>query len=435
MEIIEYNRNPEYISKIINRGLSPDKTIVKTVKDIVREVRERGDRALFSYTKRYDGYDLEAATVAVTEKYLLECKEKADPEFLALISEAKANIERYHLLQKQSSWLEQFPDGVRLGQRIIPLERVGVYVPGGKAFYPSTVLMNIIPAQIAGVEQIIVVTPPAHFFQKPLLGATLALLGIKKAYLAGGAQAVAALAFGTESIPKVDKIVGPGNIFVSLAKREVFGFVDIDMIAGPSEVVVLAQEGANPEWIALDLLSQAEHRTGFESAVLVTDSAELARTVKKCIETQLKSSEYEQVIRPILDTYGAIIVVDSITRGADIVNSIAPEHLELVVRKPEELLPRIKHAGAVFVGEFSSEPVGDYWAGPNHVLPTGGSARFFSPLGVYDFIKRSSLIYYSKEALLKHALKIDRLARYENLAFHGKAVLKRYQDLKDQQGL
>jgi histidinol dehydrogenase len=246
---------------------------------------------------------------------------------------------------------------------------------------------------------------------------------------------VAALAFGTESIPKVDKIVGPGNIFVSLAKREVFGFVDIDMIAGPSEVVVLAQEGADPEWIALDLLSQAEHRTGFESAVLVTDSAELARTVKECIETQLKSSEYEQAIRPILDTYGAIIVVDSITRGADIVNSIAPEHLELVVRKPEELLPRIKHAGAVFVGEFSSEPVGDYWAGPNHVLPTGGSARFFSPLGVYDFIKRSSLIYYSKEALLKHALKIDRLARYENLAFHGKAVLKRYQDLKGQQGL
>ncbi len=431
MEIIDYGRNPEYITKIINRGLSPDKTILETVRSIVRDVKERGDQALFEYTKRYDGYDHDAATVAVTEGYLLECKKKVDRDFLTLITEAKTNIERYHLLQKQSSWLEQFPDRVKLGQRIIPLERVGVYVPGGKAFYPSTVLMNIIPAKIAGVEEIIVATPPAHFFQKPLLGATLALLGIKKVYLAGGAQAIAALAFGTQSIPKVDKIVGPGNIYVSLAKREVFGFVDIDMIAGPSEVVVLAQKGANPEWVALDLLSQAEHRTGFESAVLVTDSADLARNVNRCLEDQLDASEHKQEIRTVLEAYGAIIVVDSITRGAEIVNSIAPEHLELLVHEPEKILPRIKHAGAVFVGEFSSEPVGDYWAGPNHVLPTGGSARFFSPLGVYDFVKRSSLIYYSKEALLKNALKIDRLARYEDLRFHGEAVLKRYRDLTD----
>jgi len=429
MEIINYRPDSKKIARILDRNLTADKRVLQTVKSVIRGVKRNRDRALFAYTKKFDGFTHTADTITVGREYLLECRKKADPEFLTIVREAKENIERYHRLQKQSSWLEQFPDGVKLGQRVLPMQKVGVYVPGGRAFYPSTVLMNVIPARIAGVEEIIVVTPPVHFFSKPLLGAVLSLLDIDRVFLVGGAQAIAALAFGTESIPKVDKIVGPGNIYVSLAKREVFGFVDIDMIAGPSEVVVLAQEGVNPEWVALDLLSQAEHRTGFESAILITDSTALAEKVGAWIKQYLETSEHKALITKILEDYGAIIVVDNIKQGAEIVNKIAPEHLELLVREPETVLSGIKHAGAVFVGPYSSEPVGDYWAGPNHVLPTGGSARFFSPLGVYDFVKRSSLIYYTEEAIRKNAPKINRFALYEDLYFHGKAVLKRYEDL------
>ena len=289
--------------------------------------------------------------------------------------------------------------------------------------------MNVIPATIAGVKEIIAITPPGLFYDNPLLGATLGICGVEKVYLVGGAQAIAAMAFGTETIPKVHKIVGPGNIYVSLAKREVFGYVDIDMIAGPSEVVVLAEDIANPEWVALDLLSQSEHRTGFESSILVTDSINFAEKVNVCIDQYLKGNEHEKIIRQILDTYGAIILVDSIEQGTEVVNDIAPEHLEIIVRDEQAILAKIKNAGAIFIGEFSSESVGDYWAGPNHVLPTGGTAKFFSPLGVYDFCKKSSLIYYSKEALLKHAEKINTFALEEDLFYHGKAVLKRFQDL------
>jgi histidinol dehydrogenase len=431
MEIINYDKNSDQLNKILSRGITVDPAISKKVKTIINDVRKHKDKALFSYTKQFDNFTHSAKTVFVGKEYLNQCLKKADPEFIAIIREAQANIEHYHTFQKQSSWLKKCADGVKLGQRIVPLEKVGVYVPGGKAFYPSTVLMNIIPAKIAGVKEIIVVTPPVHFLDKPELGATLVLLGIEKVYLVGGAQAIAALAFGTQSIPRVDKIVGPGNIYVSLAKREVFGIVDIDMIAGPSELVVLAQEGVSPEWVALDLLSQAEHRTGFESVVLVTDSRQLALGVKQAVENYLKSSKYKEIITKILDNYGAIIVVDNIAQGAEVVNQIAPEHLELLVNDAESVLSKIKHAGAIFIGKYSSEPVGDYWAGPNHVLPTGGSARFFSPLGVYDFVKRSSLIYYTKKAILKNAQKIEKLAQYEDLYFHGLAVLKRYEESTD----
>jgi histidinol dehydrogenase len=428
MKIINYSSNSAHIDKILTRGEKIDPTLSKKVKTIIENVRNDGDKALFAYTQQFDNFTHTAETVSAGKDYFEKCLKQTDPEFIAIIREAKANIEKYHSFQKQSSWLKKYADGVRLGQRIVPLDKVGVYVPGGEAFYPSTVLMNIIPAKIAGVKEIVVVTPPVHFLDKPELGATLALLGIEKVYLLGGAQAVAALAFGTQSIPRVDKIVGPGNIYVSLAKKEVFGFVDIDMTAGPSEVVVLAEQGVNPEWVALDLLSQAEHRTGFESVVLITDSRQLASEVNRAVEKHLKHAKYKKIITKILDNYGAIIVVDTLAEGAEIVNLIAPEHLELLVNDTESVLSKIKHAGAIFVGKYSSEPVGDYWAGPNHVLPTGGSARFFSPLGVYDFVKRSSLIYYTKKALLKHGPKINKLAQYEDLYFHGLAVMKRWEE-------
>ncbi|MBN1797992.1 MAG: histidinol dehydrogenase [Spirochaetales bacterium] len=431
MKIINYSRNPEQLNKILARGEKIDPAISEKVKTIINDVRKDKDKALFAYTQQFDNFTHTAETVFAGKDYFEKCVQRTDPEFLTIIREAKENIENYHSFQKQSSWLKESADGVKLGQRVVPLEKVGVYVPGGEAFYPSTVLMNIIPAKIAGVKEIIVVTPPVHFLDKPELGATLALLGIEKVYLVGGAQAIAALAFGTQSIPRVDKIVGPGNIYVSLAKREVFGFVDIDMIAGPSEVVILAQEGVSPEWVALDLLSQAEHRTGFESAILITDSQELALKIQTAIDNYLKSSEHRGIIEQILDNYGAIIIVDNIMQGAELVNRIAPEHLELLVHDADSVLAEIKHAGAIFIGKYSSEPVGDYWAGPNHVLPTGGSARFFSPLGVYDFVKRNSLIYYTKQALFKNAEKINKLAQYENLYFHGRAVMKRYEDIKD----
>lgn len=429
MEIIQYGSADKRLSKILQRSFDVDERICKKVKKIISAVKQKKDRAVIEYTRQFDHFKLTDENRMVTGDYFIQCLDKVDAGIVSIIKEAKQNITTYHMNQVQETWEKEFDHGVRLGQKITPLAKAGIYIPGGRAFYPSSLLMNIIPAQIAGVGEIIVVTPPAHFFEKPLLGATLGILGIEKVYMAGGAQAIAALAFGTETIPKVDKIVGPGNIFVSLAKREVFGYVDIDMIAGPSEVVVLAEDIANPGWVALDLLSQSEHRTGFESSILVTDSFDFAKEVNKALDTFLKDSPYEAIVRKILDDYGAIIIVDSIGQGIDVVNMIAPEHLEIIVRNEKAVLEKIRNAGAIFVGEYSSEPVGDYWAGPNHVLPTGGTARFFSPLGVYDFFKRSSLIYYTKEALLKTAEKINTFALEEDLFFHGKAVLKRFEDL------
>ncbi|MBN1698442.1 MAG: histidinol dehydrogenase [Spirochaetales bacterium] len=434
MEIIKYSDADDKVGRIINRGRYVDKKIVSTVNRIIACVRKHGDRAVAKYTKKLDHITLDKTNRVIGNDYLSACRDKIDGEIIEILSAARDNITAYHNHQRQESWISEFADNVRLGQVIRPLDRVGVYVPGGRAFYPSTVLMNIIPARIAGVSDIVVATPPAAFLETPLIGATLDLLGVAKVYMAGGAQAIAAMAYGTETIPKVDKIVGPGNIYVATAKQQVFGQVDIDMTAGPSEVVVLAQKGANPEWVALDLLSQAEHRTGYESAVLVTDSFDFAEKVKSAVFSYLAGTEHEKLIKRILSTYGAIIVVKDMAEGARVVNKIAPEHLEIIVENENEIIPLIRHAGAIFVGEYSSEPVGDYWAGPNHVLPTGGTARFFSPLGVYDFFKRSSLIYYSKEALLKHAAKINEFAGREDLMFHGKAVMKRLEDISEKKG-
>jgi histidinol dehydrogenase len=429
MEIITYAASRQKIDRIVNRGMRTDPAIIETVKRIVSDVKERGDDALAEYSATYDRFDMKKDGIIVTGKLFAECYEKTDKELIAIIEEAGSNIRSFHSRQVEKTWLADFPDGVRLGQKITPLERVAVYVPGGKAFYPSTALMNIIPAQVAGVGDIMVLTPPGRFMDNPVIGATLHILGIERAFLVGGAHAVAAAAFGTRTVPRADKIVGPGNIYVATAKREVFGYVDIDMIAGPSEVVVLASSSANPKWVALDLLSQAEHRTGYESAILVTDSSDFAKKVNVEIEAALTGTEHEAVIRNVLADYGAIIVTNDIMEGVELVNRIAPEHLEIVVDDEEKVLARITNAGAIFVGAYSSEPVGDYWAGPNHVLPTGGTARFFSPLGVYDFVKRSSLIYYTKEAIVRNANKINTFAAREELLFHGKAVLARYADL------
>ncbi|MBN2738723.1 MAG: histidinol dehydrogenase [Spirochaetales bacterium] len=433
MIIYNYEQSKAALEKLFKRGAEVDEKIVETVKKILHEVKTRGDEAVFHFTREFDRFELHAHNLVVDRDVLKSCYEKIDATQRAILEEARDNIEAFHVNQKEESWLKEFPDNVRLGQRITPLDRVGVYIPGGQAFYPSTAMMNIVPAKIAGVREIVAVTPPTRFMDNPIIGATLYMLGVDRVFLCGGAQAIAALAYGTEIIPRVDKIVGPGNIYVSEAKRLVFGQVDIDMIAGPSEVVVLAQDQANPRWTALDVLSQAEHRTGFESAMLITDSQDFAEKVKTEIFELLKDVPYGEKVKAILAEYGAIIVVDNMKQGAEVVNRIAPEHLEVVVKDVDAVLPLIRHAGAIFIGEYSSEPVGDYWAGPNHVLPTSGTARFFSPLGVYDFVKRSSLIYYSKEAILKHGRKINQLAMTEDLIFHGRAVLERCEALENEQ--
>jgi len=430
MKIYYYRDAEPALEKILNRTIKIDPSAATAVTNIVEDVKKHGDKALLKYTRRFSHVTLAPHELIVKQDYCRKCLEQADRELLKIIKEAADNIRKFHEFQKQESWLREFPDHVKLGQRVTPIDRVGVYVPGGKAFYPSTLLMNVIPAQIAGVKEIVVATPPELFYKNPLLGAVLAMLNLKEIYLAGGAQGIAALAFGTETIPRVDKIVGPGNLYVSLAKREVFGYVDIDMIAGPSEVCVLADGHANPEWVALDLLSQAEHRTGYEAAILVTNSETLAEKVGEQIYYHLRFSSYKEKIEKILDEYGAIIVVDDMMMGAEVVNRIAPEHLEICSKEYDRLLKAIRHAGAIFVGEYSSEPVGDYWAGPNHVLPTGGTARFFSPLGVYDFVKRSSIISYSKAAIMRHADKIAKFAISEDLHFHGKAVTARVAEIR-----
>lgn len=429
MDILNYQSSNEKIKKILSRSIDVKEEISESVKNIVADVKKNGDAALFKYTKEFDKFDLNHSNFVVERDYLNKCLEGMDKQFVEIIKEAIHNIRVYHEMQVEKSWVKEFDDNVKLGQKITPLERAGVYVPGGKAFYPSSVLMNIIPAQVAGVKDIVVCTPPAGFYENNSIGATLALLDIDRVHLVGGAQAVAAMAFGTETIAKVDKITGPGNIFVALAKKEVFGFVDIDMIAGPSEIVVLADDSANPEWVALDLLSQIEHGTGLESAVLVTYSQELAVAVSEYIKFCIADYGKKEIISKIIDEYCAIIIAPDMIDCISIVNKIAPEHLEIIAENPDNIVSNIKNAGAIFVGDYSCESVGDYWAGPNHVLPTSGTARFFSPLGVYDFVKRSSLIYYSKDALVKNAQKIYDFAIKENLYFHGRSVLKRFEDI------
>ncbi len=395
-----------------------------TVKQIVQDIKHTGDQALLQYTKQFDGADLTADLLRVTDEELQAAYQEVEPSFVQAITAAAHNIRQFHEKQKRNSWMDLQPDGSLLGQIIRPLKRVGVYVPGGKAAYPSSVLMNVIPAQVAGVPEIVMVTPPSTGGKEginPYILVTAAEAGVTEMYRVGGAQAIAALAYGTQSIEPVDKICGPGNIYVALAKREVYGVVDIDSIAGPSEIVVLADEYANPAYIAADLLSQAEHDE-MASAILVTCSEQLAAAVASEVQQQLETLPRQTIANASIQNHGAIIVTETIAEGIDVVNRLAPEHLEIMVEQPMNYVGMIENAGAIFLGNYSSEPVGDYFAGPNHIIPTNGTARFSSPVDVDDFIKKSSMIYYSKEALLANGNTIMELARHEGLEGHARAI-------------
>ena len=398
------------------------------VSDIIQNVREKRDEAIFDYTLKFDGAVINKDNIRVTEDEIKEAYEQVDPKLLDVIRKALVNIRDYHAKQKQYSWFDSDESGIILGQKVTPLKTVGVYVPGGKAVYPSSVLMNVIPAKVAGVSNIIMTTPcgkDGKVYSSTLVAAKEA--GVDQIYKVGGAQAIAALAFGTENIPKVDKIVGPGNIYVALAKKAVFGYVSIDSIAGPSEIMVLADETANPRFVAADLLSQAEHDE-MASAILVTTSEELAKQVSVEVDKFVATLSRKEIIQKSLDNYGYILVADTMQDAIDTVNEIASEHLELVTKNPFEVMTKIRNAGAIFIGEYSSEPLGDYFAGPNHVLPTNGTAKFFSPLSVDDFIKKSSIISYSREALEPVYKDIVQFAECEKLTAHANSIRVRFED-------
>lgn len=398
------------------------------VNDIIKQVRAKKDAAIFDYTKKFDGADINAANILVTEDEIKEAYEKVDEKLLEVIRKALVNIRTYHEKQRQYSWFDSEDSGIILGQKVTALERVGVYVPGGKAVYPSSVLMNVVPAKVAGVKEIVMTTPPGK--DGKVCASTLVAAkeaGVDRIYKVGGAQAIAALAFGTESVPKVDKIVGPGNIYVALAKKAVFGYVSIDSIAGPSEILVLADETANPKFVAADLLSQAEHDE-MASAILITTSKELAEQVSVEIDRFVAKLSRKEIIQKSLDNYGYLLVAENMEDAIATVNEIASEHLELVTKNPFEVMTKIKNAGAIFIGEYSSEPLGDYFAGPNHVLPTNGTAKFFSPLSVDDFIKKSSIISYSKEALQPIYKDIVQFAECEQLTAHANSIRVRFEE-------
>ena len=398
------------------------------VNDIIQNVREKRDEAIFEYTLKFDGATIDQDNIRVTEEEIKEAYEQVDPKLLDVIRKALVNIRDYHTKQKQYSWFDSDESGIILGQKVTPLKTVGVYVPGGKAVYPSSVLMNVSPAKVAGVSNIIMTTPcgkDGKVYPSTLVAAKEA--GVDAIYKVGGAQAIAALAFGTESIPKVDKIVGPGNIYVALAKKAVFGYVSIDSIAGPSEIMVLADETANPRFVAADLLSQAEHDE-MASAILVTTSEALAEQVSVEVDKFVTTLSRKEIIQKSLDNYGYILVADTMQDAIDTVNEIASEHLELVTKNPFETMTKIRNAGAIFIGEYSSEPLGDYFAGPNHVLPTNGTAKFFSPLSVDDFIKKSSIISYSREALEPVYKDIVQFAECEKLTAHANSIRVRFED-------
>lgn len=399
-----------------------------SVKEILDKVKEEKDAAVFAYTAKFDGAELTADTIEVTDAEIEEAYAQVDDTLLTVIRKAKDNIESYHAKQRQNSWFDSKPDGTILGQKITPLHRVGVYVPGGKAVYPSSVLMNVMPAKVAGVDEIIMVTPPGKngkVSPNTLVAAKEA--GVDKIYKVGGAQAIAALAYGTESIPKVDKIVGPGNIYVALAKKAVYGHVSIDSIAGPSEILVVADETANPRYVAADLLSQAEHDE-LASAILVTTSEKLAHEVSDQVDGFLKELSRAEIISKSLDNYGYILLADTMEDVIDVANEIASEHLEIQTKNPFEVMTKIRNAGAIFIGEYASEPLGDYFAGPNHILPTNGTAKFFSPLSVDDFIKKSSIISYSREALQKVHKDIESFAKAEQLTAHANSIHVRFEE-------
>lgn len=398
------------------------------VAEILAKVKSGGDAALFDYTRQFDRAEISAETIRVTEEEIREAYELVDPSLVDVIRKALVNIRSYHEKQKQNSWFTSETNGTMLGQKVTPLEKVGVYVPGGKAVYPSSVLMNVVPAKVAGVDQIIMTTPPGKDGKvNPSTLVAAKEAGADVIYKVGGAQAIGALAYGTESIPKVDKIVGPGNIFVALAKKAVYGHVSIDSIAGPSEILVLADETANPRYVAADLLSQAEHDE-LASAILITTSEEFAEKVDEQVKGFVEVLSRKEIIQKSLDNFGYILIAQNMEEAIEAANAIASEHMEIVTKNPFEVMMKVRNAGAIFIGEYSSEPLGDYFAGPNHILPTNGTAKFFSPLSVDDFVKKSSIIYYSREALKKIHKDIEQFAASEQLTAHANSIAVRFEN-------
>lgn len=397
------------------------------VNEILSNVRQNGDQAIFEYTKKFDKLSLTPDTIRVTKKEIEEAYTKVDASLIDIIRKAIVNIREYHEKQKQYSWFDSKRDGTMLGQKITPLQRVGVYVPGGKAVYPSSVLMNVVPAKVAGVDEIVMVTPASNGLVNPNTLVAAHEAGVDEIYKIGGAQAIAALAYGTETIQKVDKITGPGNIYVALAKKAVYGHVNIDSIAGPSEILIIADETANPRYVAADLLSQAEHDE-LASSILITTSENLADEVSVEVERFIAELSRGEIIQKSIDNYGYILLVDTLDEAIKTADEIASEHLEIMTANPYDVMLRVRNAGAIFVGEYSSEPLGDYFAGPNHVLPTNGTAKFFSPLSVDDFIKKSSIISYTREALEKVHLDIEAFAKAEQLTAHANSIKVRFED-------
>ncbi|HEY8460923.1 MAG TPA: histidinol dehydrogenase [Blastocatellia bacterium] len=414
------------LNKILSRSIGLNDEILARAAAIVGEIRERGDAALIEFTERFDGVRLSPETLRIDRQTIEELAAQVDDDLIAAMREAIANIRHYHERQLTRDWEIERENGVRLGQRVRPLEIVGLYVPGGSAAYPSTVMMNAVPAQVAGVERIVVVTPPAQFKRNPVIAATLKELNLFEVYAVGGAQAVAALAYGTETIPRVDKVVGPGNQYVAAAKKLVYGAVDIDSIAGPSEIVVIADDTARADFVAADLLSQAEHSED-AAAILITPSEKLAEAARDEIVKQARTLSRRAIVERSLADFGALIVVESLDAACALANRIAPEHVEVITEDDEATAAKIKHAGAIFVGAYSPEPVGDYFAGSNHVLPTGGAARFSSALGVYDFLKRTSVVRYTREELARSAPSIERLALAEGFEAHARSATIRYE--------
>ena len=415
------------LNNLLKRSPNNYSEYEQTVNEIVKRVREEGDRALFEYTRAFDKFELSEKNIRVTSEEIRAAYEKLDPALVEVLRKSAENIRSFHVKQLRNSWFDTREDGTILGMKLTPISRAGVYVPGGKAAYPSSVLMNVIPAKVAGVESIVMTTPPGPDGSiNPGTLAAAHIAGVDTIYKAGGAQAIAALAFGTNSIPRVDKITGPGNIFVALAKKAVYGYVSIDSIAGPSEILVLADETANPRYVAADLLSQAEHDE-LASAILITTSTQLAQEVSRQVDGFLERLSRREIIQKSLDSYGYILVADTMEDAVSAANEIASEHLEILTKNPFDIMTRIRNAGAIFLGEYASEPLGDYFAGPNHILPTNGTARFFSPVNVDDFVKKTSIISYSREALEKVHRNIEIFAESEDLTAHANSIKVRFE--------
>lgn len=429
LNILKYDKNEcnSIVEQILNRSQIEEKNKQETVNEIIKEVKEKKNKALFHYTKKFDKIKLNTKTIKLNKKEIEEAYKKTDKKLIEIIKKSSERIKKFHEKQKTNSWFETSENGEILGQMVRAIENVGVYVPGGKAAYPSSVLMNVIPAKVAGVKNIIMTTPAQEdgtVYPTTIVAAKEA--GVNQIYKVGGAQAIAALAFGTESIPKVDKIVGPGNIYVALAKRTVYGYVNIDSVAGPSEILIIADNSANPVYVAADMLSQAEHDE-LASSILITTDEQLAIKVNEELDRQTEKLERKEIIKKSFENFGAIIVTKTIDEATYLANKIAPEHLEICVNSPFEILPKIQNAGAIFLGHYSPEPLGDYMAGPNHVIPTGGTARFFSPLCIDDFIKKSSIISFDKNALKPLYKDIINFAEAEGLTAHANAIRVRFE--------